>query len=158
AWASRLERVEYPASASRRAAREAQAGVEQAPIVYASAYGSNVFDVDGNRYVDMTAGFRSTLLGHGDKRPARAPQRRSSRLWHALGDVYASDAKVALLERLAALYPEKGARVILGQAGADAITAALKTCAISTGKQGVLAFEGAYHGLSYAPLAISSFR
>jgi 4-aminobutyrate aminotransferase / (S)-3-amino-2-methylpropionate transaminase / 5-aminovalerate transaminase len=158
AWAARLERVEYPAGAARRAAREAAAGVEQAPIIYASGHGSNVYDVDGNRYVDMTAGFGALLMGHGDRRAARALEMQSGRLWHALGDVYPADAKVALLEKLAGLYPEKGARVILGQSGADAITAALKTAQLTTGKAGVVAFEGSYHGLSYAPLAISAFR
>ena len=84
------------------------------------------------------------------------------RLWLALGDVHPSDAKVVLCERLARLLPVPGARVLLGSTGADAVTAALKTAVLATGRPGVLAFEGAYHGLSHGPLAAcglhASFR
>jgi 4-aminobutyrate aminotransferase/(S)-3-amino-2-methylpropionate transaminase len=48
--------------------------------------------------------------------------------------------------------------VIIGQSGADAVTAALKTALLATGKPGVVAFHGAYHGLSYAPLAACGLR
>lgn len=127
-------------------------------IVYATAQGSNVVDVDGNRYVDLAAGFGAALLGHRHPSIARVLGIQSERLWHALGDVYPGDAKIGLCEKLAALYPERGAMVVLGQSGADAVTAALKTCVLATEKPGVLAFGGSYHGLSYAPLAASSLR
>ena len=67
--------------------------------------------------------------------------------------MYSAEVKVALCERLAALLPDPGARVMLGLSGADAVTAAIKTAALATGKPGVVAFEGAYHGLSHGPLA-----
>jgi 4-aminobutyrate aminotransferase/(S)-3-amino-2-methylpropionate transaminase len=47
---------------------------------------------------------------------------------------------------------------MLGQSGSDAITAALKTARLATGKPGVVAFEGAYHGLGYGPLAACGVR
>ncbi|HEU4409331.1 MAG TPA: aminotransferase class III-fold pyridoxal phosphate-dependent enzyme [Polyangiaceae bacterium] len=158
AWAQRASAVESPAFDARREARQQASGAEQGPIVYAEARGVNVLDVDGNCYVDLTAGFGAQLLGHGAEGPARALQAQAGRLWQALGDVYPADVKVALLERLAALYPEPGARVLLGQSGADAITAAMKTALLATGRPGVVAFEGSYHGLSYAPLAASGLR
>ena len=83
---------------------------------------------------------------------------QAHRLLMALGDVFPADSKVALLERLAALYPDPNARVMLGQSGADAVTAALKSALLFTGKPGVLAFAGAYHGLSHAPLAACGLR
>jgi 4-aminobutyrate aminotransferase/(S)-3-amino-2-methylpropionate transaminase len=126
--------------------------------VYASAKGSNVIDVDSNRYVDFAAGFGAMLLGHSHPSVLRVLDFQSQRLLMALGDVFPADAKVALLERLAALHPDPHARVILGQSGADAVTAALKTAVLFTGKAGVLAFGGAYHGLSYAPLAACGLR
>ena len=127
-------------------------------IVYATAIGSNVVDVDGNRYVDLAAGFGAQILGHGHPAVRRALALQAERLWHALGDVHPSDAKIALCERLAALHPEPGAQVILGQSGSDAVSAALKTCALFTGKPGVVAFQGAYHGLGYGPLAACGLR
>jgi 4-aminobutyrate aminotransferase/(S)-3-amino-2-methylpropionate transaminase len=129
-----------------------------APIVYASGSGSNVVDVDGNRYVDLAAGFGALLLGHRPAKIARALTLQADRLWMALGDLYASDAKVALIERLADLYPVRGARVLLGQSGSDAVTAALKTAKLVTGRPGILAFEGAYHGLGYGPLAACGLK
>jgi 4-aminobutyrate aminotransferase / (S)-3-amino-2-methylpropionate transaminase / 5-aminovalerate transaminase len=127
-------------------------------IVYSTARGSNVVDVDGNRYVDLAGGFGAQLLGHLHPHISRVLSIQSERLWQALGDVYPGDAKVALCERLAALFPELQAKVILGQSGADAVTAALKTAVLYTGKPGVLCFGASYHGLSYAPLATTGLR
>src|SRR3954469_20149287 len=127
-------------------------------IVYASAKGSNVIDVDANRYVDLAAGFGAMLVGHSHPSVLRMLEFQSKRLLMALGDVYPADAKIALLERLAALHPDPNAKVILGQSGADAVTAALKSALLFTGKPGVLAFGGAYHGLSHAPLAACGLR
>lgn len=127
-------------------------------IVYATARGSNVTDVDGNRYVDLAGGFGALLLGHLHKQVQRVMALQAERLLHALGDLYPADAKIALLERLTRLYPEPGARGILAQSGSDALSAALKTAKLATGKSGVLAFAGAYHGLGYGPLAACGLR
>jgi 4-aminobutyrate aminotransferase-like enzyme len=127
-------------------------------IVYESALGANVLDSDGNRYVDFAAGFGALILGHRSPAVVSAIQRQSERLMLALGDVFGSEVKAELVERLAGLYPEPGARVILGQSGADAVTAAIKTAVLATGNPGLVAFRSAYHGLSYAPLAGTSLR
>jgi 4-aminobutyrate aminotransferase-like enzyme len=158
AWAARLEGAESPAFGARRQTRANVAGADMAPIVYASGSGSNVVDVDGNRYVDLAAGFGALLLGHRPPRVARALALEADRLWMALGDLYPSDVKVVLSERIAELYPARGARAILGQSGSDAIGAALKTAKLATGKPGVVAFEGGYHGLGYGPLAICGLK
>jgi 4-aminobutyrate aminotransferase/(S)-3-amino-2-methylpropionate transaminase len=127
-------------------------------IVYASAKGSNVLDVDGNRYVDLAGGFGAMLIGHSHPNLLRILEFQSQRLLQALGDVFPSEAKIALMDRLVELHPRGDAQVILGQSGADAVSAALKTAALYTGRSGVLAFEGAYHGLSYGPLAACGLR
>lgn len=147
--------------------RAAQVGAPMGPprrpgpphgIVYARARGLNVWDVDGNRFVDLAGGFGALLLGHSHPEVSAALSRQADTLVQALGDVYPSDLKIQLCERLAALYPEPNARVILGQSGADAVTAAVKTACLATGKPGIIAFGGAYHGLSYAPLAACGLR
>jgi 4-aminobutyrate aminotransferase/(S)-3-amino-2-methylpropionate transaminase len=127
-------------------------------IVYASAIGANVTDVDGNRYVDLAAGFGAQLLGHRHPNVVRALLLEADRLHQALGDVFPSDAKVSLVERLSRLHPDPDARVMLTQSGSDAVTAALKTATLATGRPGVVAFAGAYHGLGYAPLAACGLR
>lgn len=156
--AARLAALESPAVVARRDARERESGSEQAPIVYAEAYGANVVDVDGNRYVDLAAGFGALLLGHGSPDVDAAITSQNAKLGLALGDVYGSEVKLALCERLVSLYPAPGARVMLGTSGADAVTAALKTAVLATGRPGVVAFEGAYHGLSHGPLAACGLR
>lgn len=153
AWASRLERVESPSFGERREDRRQRQGGEDGPIVHALAKGANVVDADGNLYVDFAAGFGAMALGHGAPSIRRALDEQANKLWQALGDLQSADTKVLLLEKLAALYPQTGARVLLGQSGSDAISAALKTAALATGKPGIIAFEGAYHGLGYGPLA-----
>jgi 4-aminobutyrate aminotransferase/(S)-3-amino-2-methylpropionate transaminase len=151
--AARLREVDCPAFEARRQARSDRSRTEQDPIVYAHAKGSNVFDADENRYVDLVAGFGSLALGHAPKAVTRAVAAQQRKLTLALGDVYAAEVKVLLCEQLSRFLPSRGARVMLGLSGADAITAALKSALLATGKPGVVAFRGGYHGLSYAPLA-----
>src|SRR5262249_607401 len=79
-------------------------------------------------------------------------------LLHGFGDVHPSDIKVRLLDRLASIAPWEDSRVILGLNGADAVEAALKTALLFTGRAGVLAFEGGYHGLPYGTLAECGYR
>jgi 4-aminobutyrate aminotransferase/(S)-3-amino-2-methylpropionate transaminase len=125
-------------------------------VVYREGIGANVIDVDGNRFVDLAAGFGSLLLGHRPARVGAALEAQSQRLWQSLGDVHPSDRKIQLLERLTRR--AGGGQGILGQSGADALSAALKTAVLHTGRSGVLAFAGAYHGLSYGPLAACGLR
>lgn len=152
-----LAASECPALTARRARRAEQSGAPHDPIVWTRAHGVNVWDADGNRYVDLTAGFGAAAIGHGEASVVRAVQGQAERLMHALGDVHPSDVKVALLARLAALAPFGDARVMLGLSGADAIAAALKTAALHTKRAGVLAFEGGYHGLEYGALAACGY-
>lgn len=126
-------------------------------LVLARGVGSNVWDVDGNRYLDLAAGFGALPLGHGHPAVLSAIERQSRTLLQALGDVCPTPPKIELLEALGRLHPELGS-VILGQSGSDAVAAALKTARLFTGRPGVIAFEGAYHGLGYGPLALCGLR
>lgn len=153
---AKLAHLENPAFSERRALRASPAEGGET-LVLARGEGSNLFDVDDNRYVDLAAGFGAAILGHGPSPAHAAAAAQLGRLTQGLGDLYATDVKVALLEALASLHPDPEARVMLSQSGADAVTAALKTCVLATGRAGVIAFEGAYHGLSYAPLAACGF-
>ncbi len=158
AAAGRLAEVECPAFGQRRRDRAAVSGVELGPILLQSGRGSNLYDVDGNRYVDLAAGFGSVLLGHGATSMLRALEAQADRLVQALGDVYSADSKIALLERLVTLHPGNKPKALLTQSGSDAVTAAIKTAMLATGKPGLFAFEGAYHGMGYAPLPACGLR
>jgi 4-aminobutyrate aminotransferase-like enzyme len=145
--AERLARVESP-NVTRIAA--------DAPIFWADADAACIQDVDGNTYVDLTAGFGVAQAGHANPRVARALAAQASRLPHALGDVNPAEIKVLLLERLAAIAPGSLSVSILGSAGAEAVEAALKTAVMRTGRTGILSFERAYHGLTYGALAVTA--
>lgn len=139
-------------------ARPAADGSYRGSVVLSRGEGSNVFDVDNNRYVDLASGFGALLVGHSHPSVLRALDIQSRRLLQALGDVYPSDAKIGLIERLGQLVPLEGAQIILGQSGADAVSAAQKTAVLATGKSGVVAFQSSYHGLSYGPLSATDLR
>lgn len=158
AMAGRLAEVECPAFGQRRKDRSELCSVDLGPIVLASGRGSNLYDVDGNRYVDLAAGFGSVLIGHAATSTTRALEGQAERLVEALGDVYSADCKVALLERLTSLHPGVKPRGLLTQSGSDAVTAAIKTAMLATGKPGLVAFEGGYHGMGYAPLPACGLR
>jgi len=123
------------------------------PIFWAEARGANVVDSDGNVYIDLSAGFGVATAGHANPDVTEAIARQSRHLAHALGDVYPADVKVTLLEKLADIAPGDLRVAILGSAGAEAVEAALKTALMFTGRPGILAFEHAYHGLTYGALA-----
>ena len=125
------------------------------PIFWKKARGSNVWDPDGNRYVDLTGGFGVAAAGHGNRRVVSAIRKQLARQLHGLGDVHPPVAKLKLLELLAELSPWEETRTVLGSSGSEAVEAALKTARLATGEPGVLAFTGAYHGLTYGALALT---
>jgi 4-aminobutyrate aminotransferase/(S)-3-amino-2-methylpropionate transaminase len=132
------------------------------PIFWERAQGVNVWDVDGNRFVDLTAAFGVAVAGHAHPSIVTAVQDQAAILLHGMGDVHPSAMKVELLERLVDLFPGgEEARAVLGSSGSDAVETALKTAQLATGRAGVIAFDGAYHGLAFGALdttARSMFR
>ena len=126
------------------------------PIAWAAARGANVVDVDGNVYVDLTGGFGAALVGHRNPRVVRAIERQSRRLVHALGDAAPHPERARLAAELSARGPVRGGRVYFAGSGAEAVDLALKTAHLATGRPGVVAFEGAYHGTSLGALRATS--
>jgi 4-aminobutyrate aminotransferase-like enzyme len=125
------------------------------PVFWERAHGCSVWDVDGNRYVDLTAAFGVCTLGHAHPEIVRALQQQSAQLVHGMGDVHPSEVKVRVAEELARLVPGDLDVCLFGSSGSDAIEAAMKTCAVATRRPGALAFAGAYHGLGYGALSLT---
>ena len=130
---------------------------EDFPIFWHRAAGTNVWDVDGNRFLDLTSAFGVSGLGHTHPRIQAALVAQSAELLHAMGDVHPTALKAQLCARLSALTFERwgagAGKVVLGNSGSDAIEGALKTALLHTGKAGVIAFTGAYHGLGLGALS-----
>jgi len=130
------------------------------PVFWERAHGANVWDVDGNRFLDLTSGFGVASLGYTPKKIVAAVQDQVARLYHAMGDVHPSAEKAALCRRLSQLTFGKWQRgaagkVILTNSGSEAVEAALKTAYLATKRRGVLAFTGGYHGLGYGALTVT---
>jgi len=142
-WAARLSRVE-----SRNVTF-----LESLPPFWTHASGGQVRDAAGNAYLDFSGAFGVAFAGHRHPRVVARIRRQAERLIHGMGDVHPPVAKVEFLEALGARLPWPSSRTILGLSGSDAIEAALKTAYLATGKPGVVAFEGSYHGLTLGALA-----
>jgi 4-aminobutyrate aminotransferase-like enzyme len=147
------------------------------PIVWERAKGNFVWDLEGKRYLDLTAAFGVAAAGHANPRVVRAGQRQMATLLHAMGDVHPHALKAHLARELSRITFERWSRferkasaagthraswrravavphgkVIFCNSGFEAVEAALKTAMLATGKRGVLAFHGGYHGLGYGTL------
>jgi 4-aminobutyrate aminotransferase-like enzyme len=129
---------------------------EDFPVFWEEARGANVRDVDGNVYVDFTGAFGVSLAGHRHPRIQQALVEQSERLIHGMGDVHPPALKLLLLERLSRLAPWEETRTVLSSSGSEAMEVALKTSELSTGRSGIIAFEGAYHGLTLGSLAVTA--
>ena len=145
AWAGRLAQVEC---------QNTTLLVDDWPIFWERAEGVNVWDVDGNRFLDMTSGFGVAGMGYGFTGDALREQ--SISLMHAMGDVHPARVKVELCEALSEVTFEKWTaekgKCLFGNSGFEAVEAALKTAVLATGRCGILSFHGGYHGLGYGAL------
>ena len=126
------------------------------PVFWESGSGCIVTDVDGNTFLDAAASFGALSVGHSHPAVVDAVENQARTLIHGMGDVHPSRVKVELLETIAAYVPLPDPRIILGQSGAESVESALKTALLATGRAGVLAFDGGYHGLTYGTLEPTS--
>ncbi|HEY5912034.1 MAG TPA: aspartate aminotransferase family protein [Verrucomicrobiae bacterium] len=127
------------------------------PIVWDRARGVHVWDAEGRKYLDLTAAFGVAAAGHANPRVVKAGQRQMAKLLHAMGDVHPHPLKARLARELSRITFERwrshsSGKAIFCNSGFEAVEAALKTAMLATGKPGVIAFEGAYHGLGYGAL------
>lgn len=141
---------------------DATAPVAAPALIMSRAKGSLIYDVEGREYIDLCAGFGVLALGHNSAALARVFARHASLdgeappIVHAMGDVYASDAKVELLEELVRLMPAGLERAALALTGAQAVEIAVKTAMLATKKSGFIVFEGGYHGLDLGLLPLTT--
>lgn len=122
----------------------------------AAARGGNVADVDGNLYVDWTAGFGAAFAGHGPPEVVRAWQRQAQRAMLGLADATGHRQRLKLAKQLLNIAPVRNGRVHWAISGSDAVDLALKAAWLYTGRPRVVAFDPAYHGLGLAATAVAS--
>lgn len=136
------------------------------PIVWERAKGMNVWDVEGKEYLDFTAAFGVAAAGHAATPVVRAGQRQMGQLLHAMGDVHPHALKAQLAKRLSDLTFKRwdadyggdasetggAGKVVFCNSGFEAVEVALKTACQATGRNRIVSFESAYHGLGYGAL------
>ncbi len=109
-------------------------------------------DEDGRRYLDFAAGIAVVSLGHRHPAPLAAAHAQLDRLWHA-SNLYGSEPAAELAALLSARFG--GAQAFFCNSGTEANEAALKYARKATGKPGVLALEGSFHGRTLGALAVT---
>lgn len=133
---------------------------EEWPVFWQRAEGVNVWDADGNRFLDLTSAFGVAGLGHGWAQWAMRGQ--AAELLHGMGDVHPTELKVELCRELSrCTYERWGAGVgktTLSNSGFEAVETALKTAHLATGRSGVVTFRNGYHGLGYGALLGGGFE
>ncbi|MGB1259056.1 MAG: aspartate aminotransferase family protein [Akkermansiaceae bacterium] len=129
------------------------------PVFWQRAEGTNVWDADENRFLDLTSAFGVAGLGHGWS--AVAMREQSEHLIHGMGDVHPTALKIDVCRKLSAMTFERWCgevgKTILSNSGFEAIESALKTARVATGKSGIVTFRDSYHGLGYGALLAGGF-
>jgi len=126
------------------------------PAYWDIAQGANVVDVDGNCYVDLTAGFTVALAGHSNPRIVAALSEQAARLMHAQGAANPGPGRPQLAERLAELAPGDLSVSHIANTGAEAVEVALKVARYYTGRPNIISFHGGFHGKTIGALSVTS--
>jgi 4-aminobutyrate aminotransferase len=129
------------------------------PLVVARGSGAVIEDVDGNRFLDFTAGIAVTSTGHCHPHVTAAVQDQAAKLIHMSGTDFYYQPQIDLAQRLAELAPGPSAkRVFFTNSGAEALEAALKLARWHTGRPRAVAFFGAFHGRTYGAMSLSGSK
>jgi acetylornithine/N-succinyldiaminopimelate aminotransferase len=119
-------------------------------VTFVSGEGARLVDAEGRTYLDFVAGIAVVGLGHRHPAPLAAAQAQLERLWHT-SNLYWTEPMAELAEHLSGRFG--GAQAFFCNSGAEAIEAALKYARKATGKPGVVALEGSFHGRTFGALA-----
>ena len=124
----------------------------EAKVGFVEGDGVWLTGTDGRRYLDFAAGIAVVALGHRHPAPLAAAHAQLDKLWHA-SNLFATEPAAALAAALSERFG--GAQAFLCNSGTEANEAALKYARKATGKAGVLALEGSFHGRTLGSLAVT---
>ncbi len=129
------------------------------PLVVRRGEGMLVEDVDGNIFLDFSAGIAVVSTGHCHPDVVRAIQRQAETLIHMSGTDFYLPLMARLAEKIAEIAPGKfPKRVYFGNSGTEAIEAALKLARYHTRRHRFIAFLGCFHGRTYGALSLTSSK
>ncbi|MGA9977033.1 MAG: acetyl ornithine aminotransferase family protein [Candidatus Sulfotelmatobacter sp.] len=129
------------------------------PLVAKSGHGIVVTDVDGNEFLDFSAGIAVTSTGHCHPHVVAAIQKQAAELIHMSGTDFYYESMVTLAERLSKIAPMPGPhRIYYGNSGAEAVECALKLARYHTKRQNIIAFFGAFHGRTMGAVSLTASK
>lgn len=122
------------------------------PLVITHGKGASLWDAEGKKYLDCTSNYGVAITGHCHPRVVEAIRNQAGLLLSCHGTFY-NEARSGLLERLSTIAPDGLKRAFLSNSGTEAIEFALKLARRSTGKTGIIAMMGAFHGKTMGALS-----
>jgi 4-aminobutyrate aminotransferase len=129
------------------------------PFVIARGEGTWAWDVDGNRFLDLTTGIAVNAVGHSHPRLVDAIREQAERFIHMSGTDFFYELQVRLAERLERICPGDGPkRVHYTNSGAESVEAALKLARYGTNRPRILAFIGGFHGRTMGALSLTASK
>lgn len=128
------------------------------PLVVERGSGAVIEDVDGNLFLDFTAGIAVTAAGHCHPKVVAAITEQAQKLIHMSGTDFYYQPQIDLSQRLAELSPGGRNRVFFTNSGAEALEAALKLARYHTGRPRTVAFFGGFHGRTYGAMSLSGSK
>jgi 4-aminobutyrate aminotransferase/(S)-3-amino-2-methylpropionate transaminase len=155
-------RTEVPGPKSRQIVARREAAIPSGAakltqIAVDHAHGALVTDVDGNRFIDLAGGIGVLAVGHTPSGVVDALTEQAAKLIHMCSIVSSYESYVALAERLNALTPgDHPKKTILMNSGAEAVETAMNIARAHTGRQGIVVFDGAYHGRTNLTMSMTS--
>jgi 4-aminobutyrate aminotransferase len=124
-------------------------------IVVKSASGVYVEDFAGRRYMDFTSGLATTNIGHNHPAVVEAIKKQAEHFIHS-GCIFYYDSLLALAERLSEITPPGIDMFFFSNSGAEAVEGALKLARFYTGRQGIVAFTGGFHGRTFGSVSLTT--
>src|SRR5712671_457341 len=129
------------------------------PLVAKRGRGVIIEDVDGNEFLDFSAGIAVTSTGHCHPEVVAAIQQQAAELIHMSGTDFYYESMTQLASRLSKVAPMPGPhKFYYGNSGAEAIEAALKLARYHTRRQQIIAFYGCFHGRTMGALSLTASK
>lgn len=124
------------------------------PVTIEKGVGAHVWDTDGKEYIDCMGGYGVAIVGHQNKRVVKAIKEQVDKIITVHSSLY-NKTREEFLKTLIGLAPKGMTQVHLNNSGAEAIEAAIKFARKFTGKKGMVAMKGSYHGKSLGALSLT---
>ena len=124
------------------------------PINISKGKGAIVWDVSGKEYIDCMGGYGVALVGHCNDRVINAIKNQSENLITCHMSVY-NNTRLNFLQRMSKISPKELSKIFFSNSGAESIESALKFARKYTGKNGVIAMIGGYHGKTFGALSVT---